>query len=154
MGSDKPLFELKESRAKSPALRPDRVLVYPDRIEEVKPNLVRKRQHAIPIRQIAQVYVKNGPVWATVVIESTGGHLIEVAGLSKGEAEDARRQIFDLVSGASAPILQQAPSAPLPPPIAAAGGVADELKKLAELREAGVLSAKEFEKQKSKLLRR
>ena len=41
---------------------------------------------------------------------------------------------------------------PSPPPTAGAASVADELKKLAELRSEGVLSDEEFEAQKSPLL--
>lgn len=44
------------------------------------------------------------------------------------------------------------PTQQVPPVNAPAGGIADELKKLAELRDAGILSIEEFAAQKAKLL--
>lgn len=105
--------------------------VYPNRVEYKK--LFQK--NVIPINQIASVEL-GMPMLAQIVIETTGGkkYKIPVSLGSKGKIRDA---IFQAQSGGqvSAPVSN-----------------ADELNKLAELKERGVLTQEEFDNQKSKLL--
>ena len=52
------------------------------------------------------------------------------------------------------PILPAAPPVPSPPPVPAAPDVINQLKRLGELRDAGVLTADEFDAKKAELLAR
>ncbi len=46
MGKQEPIIELAQNRLKGHAVRPDRLLIFADRVEESKPNLVRKHSNA------------------------------------------------------------------------------------------------------------
>jgi Short C-terminal domain len=68
--------------------------------------------------------------------------------VSKREAENVKATPLRLMSQPAAPV-PAGPAAPAAPPPAS---VADEIRKLAELRDAGVLTDAEFAAQKSRLL--
>lgn len=122
----------------------------------------------IPIRSISSVTTKKDGLvnWKVVVI--TSGNTIEFR-VDKSTAEHARTLLTQLITGSFAgtttsppppPVATAAPAvatapAPPPPPVpagAAHGNVADELLKLKQLLDAGVLSDAEFAAQKARVL--
>lgn len=89
-------------------------------------------QESVPINQIASI--KLGMVgYMQVVIETTGGKKYKIPCIKKKELREA---------------IYKAQSSPSQP----SAGVADELVKLADLRNKGVISAADFDKQKNQLL--
>jgi hypothetical protein len=82
-------------------------------------------------------------------VESTGGHVITLKGLPKADGDQVKGLIDNAVNQTrSADAVGAAPTAPA----AAQASVADELLKLAQLRDAGVLSPEEFEEQKARAM--
>ncbi len=147
---ERPLLELRSSKVRTGEyLRPNRLLLFGDRVEEFKPNLVRKHRDAIPLEQVAQVVVKNGLVWSELAIESTGGHTISVGGLSKFGAERARTIINAQIGRRRAETLGSPVLAATIPP---QPDLLAQLSQLGELRDSGVLTSEEFEQQKGHLL--
>ncbi len=96
----------------------------------------------IPVRQIQGVTTHRARLSYTTVRVATAGDVTEFR-VTKREAENVEATLLRLMNGP--------PSAPAAP-AASSGSLADELRKLAELREAGVLSDGEFEAQKARLL--
>jgi hypothetical protein len=77
------------------------------------------------------------------------GDSADVQQVQKADVERISQTIRQRMALAHAPVSQ----APMPPQNVAVGpSVADELRKLAQLRDAGVLSDEEFSAQKAKLL--
>lgn len=74
-------------------------------------------------------------------------NVVSFGGRSTADFEAIRDEVQAAMHAA-----RSAAAAPATAP--SAGGVADELKKLAELRDSGVLSAEEFDAEKSRLLGR
>lgn len=107
--------------------------------------------NVLPIKAVQGVMTHKGGIGYTTVEVVTGGDRVSFR-VSKSEAERVKDTILRLMrepSGAGVP----ATSAGVPPPASPpTTSVADELKKLAELRDAGVLSPEEFEVQKARLL--
>ena len=83
-----------------------------------------------------------------MTIESTGGGQIVAKGLSKADASSARQLLEELISGGNSPVSDGRPS-PTPPI-----DIADQIRKLDELRSQGLLSDAEFEAKKTQLLDR
>lgn len=109
----------------------------------------------IPIRMIQGVTTQRAGIGFTAVKVKTASDTIEFR-VTKADAESVKSTITNLMlqGPIPAPAPPMAPAAAPPhQPAAEPASVADELKKLAELRDAGVLSAEEFEAQKTRLLR-
>lgn len=107
----------------------------------------------IPMRLITGVTTQRRGVGFTAVRVTTASDAIEFR-VTKGDADHIRATIASLV--AQGPTPAPAPMTIVEAPthsVAPADSVADELKKFAELRDAGVLSAEEFDAQKARLLR-
>jgi hypothetical protein len=148
--SPEPLMTLKGSHIKTNEWRPNRVLIFEDRIEEHDPGFLKKQVQSVRLDQIGQVYQKRGMAWSEVSIESTGGAKIVARGLKKEEADAAKRLLDELMARAKAP--QQPLMAPPMPPVPE--DIPSQIGKLAGLRDAGVLSEAEFEAKKTELLSR
>jgi len=103
----------------------------------------RRDTNMIPVQQIQGVSTHRAGLSYTTVRVATAGDVTEFR-VSKSDAEKVKATLLHLMSG---PAPAQGTASP-----AAAGSLADELRKLAELRDAGVLTAAEFEAQKSRLL--
>jgi hypothetical protein len=103
----------------------------------------RKDTNMIPVRQIQGVSTHRAGLSYTTVRVATAGDVTEFR-VSKSQAENVKATLLRLMSGPAT-----APGAPSAPP---SGSLADELRKLAELRDAGVLTAAEFDAQKARLL--
>jgi hypothetical protein len=144
---DLPLAELKGSHAKTAEFRPNRVLIFDDRVEEHDRDFLKKRMQTIHFVHVAQISVKRGMVWSEVAIESTGGHSIVARGLAKTEADEAKKLLDRLlresrgrgVATYSAPVQNDIP---------------EQIRKLGELKDAGLISTEEFEAKKTELLSR
>jgi len=110
----------------------------------------------IPVRSMSSVTMeKDGLRFHKVVVISSGNTVEFRTG--KDEAVAAKALLTDLMIGRHSSQQQTpAPTAPVAPPPAvapaAATNVADELAKLAALRDSGVLSDAEFAAAKARLL--
>ena len=96
--SDEPILKIKASRITgSNRVFPSEIRVYDDRVEEHKPGPLRQRNQGIRFNQVAQVSIRRGIPWATLTIESTGGHMISVGG-SRAPTPTGRKPRSRLVS--------------------------------------------------------
>lgn len=128
------------------------VSVYQDRIERVKErsrtSISRARQdtEVIPMRSVSSVQARKNGIRTNVTV-FTSGNTVEFR-CSHNEAQQLKDALLGLITdGGAPPPRQEAVAAPAP-----AVSVADELTKLATLRDTGVLTATEFEEQKARLL--
>lgn len=95
--------------------------------------------------QMASVTTHAAPLFfVNLVVESRGGARIVVRHLRRKHAR-AAKQLLERLAGASAASAVGAHHA---------SGVPDQIRMLADLRDAGVLSADEFEAKKTELLDR
>jgi Short C-terminal domain len=118
----------------------------------------------MPTKSISSVTMaKDGLRFHKVVVISTG-NTVEFR-VDKTDGESAKTLLTQLILGThptqrpqpsipalAAPAPPAPPAAPLPPPNAAPPGVIEQLKELAQLRDAGILTDDEFAAQKAKLL--
>jgi len=140
-----------------------KVSIYPDRIEWSRSGLKvpggakgalltggltlmathnRKDTDVIPIRQIQGVSTHKAGLSYTNVRVVTAGDAVAFR-VSKREAEQVKSTLLNLMNQ---PTQSAVPSgSPM-------GSLADELRKLSELRDAGVLTDAEFRTQKARLL--
>jgi hypothetical protein len=143
--SDEPVMRLKASRIADRAVFPNEIRIYEDRVEEHKPGVVRRKSQSITFKQVAQVSLKRGIPWATLTIESTGGHTINVTGLSRSEANEAKAAIEARLGRA---IDDQPVTTSATDPTTTAA----ELARLGELKQQGLLTEEEFAAAKKSLL--
>jgi hypothetical protein len=52
---------------------PTRLVISPQRVSRVKGRMLGSNEESIAMSKIASVHISTGPVWAEIVIESTGG---------------------------------------------------------------------------------
>jgi Short C-terminal domain len=150
-GVTKPLYEFKASRFKGGRMfTPNVIRVWPDRIEEYEHHAVLKKgTETISFHQLAQVKLGKGLRWADVTVESTGGHVIALKGLPKADGAQVKGLIDNAVNQTrSADAVGSSPTSAA----TTQSSVADELLKLAQLRDSGVLSPEEFEEQKARAM--
>jgi len=97
----------------------------------------------VPFDRIAQVNIVRGMLKADIEVVNKGGaDNLVIKALSKDEAEQARALIDQKMHEVSQE--QRPASSP--------SSVADELRKLADLRAQGIINESEFQAQKAKLL--
>lgn len=121
----------------------------------------KKGTEVIPIKSINSVVTKKDGIRFTAVQVIASGNTIDFR-VGHGEAEGIRTCLIELMLDkhqtqkiAPLPPAPEATSAiPTPPdaPTPSISSVADEIKKLVELRDLGALSDSEFEEQKKRLL--
>jgi len=104
----------------------------------------RRDTNMIPVRHIQGVTTHREGMRFTVVKVATAADVVEFR-VGRAEAEQIKATITGLMLGGSAPGVPAAGSA-------APASVADELMKLAQLRDIGALTDDEFALQKAKLL--
>lgn len=127
------------------------VTLYPDRIERVKAKalgaLSRARQdtEVIPIKAVSSVQAKKSGLRTNVTVFASGNNL--EFRLGHDDAQRFKDAIMRLVL-AGPPVPSRAPA----PAAAVAPSLAVQIKELAELRDAGLLTEDEFSAQKAKLL--
>jgi hypothetical protein len=102
----------------------------------------------IPVKSISSVTTKRDGMLNTLVQVVTSGNTIDFR-VSHGEAAHIRGVLNDLILRGPAPAFTH--SAPAP---AQAPDVAGQLAQLGQLRDAGVLTAAEFDAKKAELLAR
>jgi len=129
--------------------RPAEVRVYRDRIEERRPRRIPGREITQTIRfdQVAQVAMKRGLMWSSLVAESTGGHQIVLEGLPRKQADEAKAQIESRIAAYRRGSESEARAG-----AAAPTSAGDELARLADLRGRGALTDEEFAAAKRSLL--
>jgi Bacterial PH domain/Short C-terminal domain len=115
----------------------------------VQEGIFRKRTEDFPLEKVSSVQWSSGLGLGTITI-FTSGHKTEIKNVNK---DDGREMTDHLRDRLSAPKPAAAPQAV---PQAAADGpdIPDQIRKLGELRDAGVLTAEEFEGKKAELLSR
>ena len=147
-GISGPLYLLEASRLKGGRLfSPNVIKVWPDRIEEHENHALRKSgTQAIHFRQVAQVAIEKGLIFTNINVESAGGHVIRLVGVPKDDGDKVKGMIDEAVKAAHG--IQPSAVAPVAPQV----DVADQLTKLAALRDSGVLTDEEFSSQKKKIL--
>jgi tRNA threonylcarbamoyladenosine modification (KEOPS) complex Pcc1 subunit len=140
------------------------VTLYPDRIERTKPTSKfsvtgvltggAEDVEVIPTKSISSVQVRRGAWYHDVTIYASGNTI--VLSVDAADAEKLRGLVMDQV-------LQRSPSpasggaGPAAAPAAAApsgDAIIEQIKKLGELRDAGLLTPEEFEAKKADLLGR
>ena len=119
--------------------------LYQDEIAVVHGGRIRTEQR-IRYEQIAQVVVRRGLQRSSLIIERTGGHTLRVDGLGHITAEQAREgiqtRVQDARRGGTSASSASAPS------------IAAQIRELAELKEAGLITEEEFQTKKRNLLDR
>lgn len=147
-GVSEPLYSLEASRLKGGRIfSPNVIRVWPDRIEEHENHAIRKSgTQAIHFRQVAQVVIEKGLIFTNISVESSGGHVIRLVGVPKEDGDKVKGMIDEAVKFAHG----HQPSAAVQavPQV----DVADQLTKLAALRDSGVLTDEEFLTQKQRIL--
>lgn len=122
------------------------ILVLTDRrLLFLKDGMVSKRSEDLPLSKVSSIEWSSGMMLGKITA-FVSGNKAEVTNVAKvdGKAlvDDVRARISD------------APAAPATAPAAAAVDPVEQLKKLAELRDAGVLTSEEFEAKKADLMGR
>lgn len=148
---NKPIAEINQSRF-SNTVHPERLIVYPDRVEYAAKGFIRKAESSVHFTQLAQVRIDSSLMHATLIVESSGGAALTIDKLPKGDAEDARRTIL---SAADAWRNRSTTQPPPPTPASstpAADDVATKLANLASLHASGALADDEFAAAKARLL--
>ena len=126
------------------------VEIWPDRIEWKRRTVVplgKRDTNIIPIRMIEGVTTRRPGMRSTQVRVETAGNEVSFA-VSKYTADAVKDTLVHLIAQLPAAASDSGADAVTPPTHV----VADELKKLDELRGSGILSDEEFEAQKSRLL--
>ncbi len=144
------------------------VTLYPDRIERTKPTGKMsvtgmltggpEDVEVIPLKAVSSVQVKRGAWYHDVTIYTTGNTI--VLSVDAGEAEKVRGLVMEQILGGSQGAAPTA--APAAPPAPALSGPAapsgddiiGQIRKLGELRDAGLLTDAEFDAKKAELLGR
>jgi hypothetical protein len=140
--SEKPLMELEESRMFG--LWPRQLLIFENRVETRGTELLRETIEPLGYDQIDRVTVSSGVWFDNLLVGSRGSKPILMRGLNADTAERAKTLIEERVARAGA-------SSPHPQKFSTARDTADLVRKLAELRDAGVLTEEEFEAKKRAL---
>lgn len=114
----------------------------------------------IPVKSLTSVISERDGLRFWKVTVTALGNSIDFR-CDRSEADEVKRLLTELMVGShpaqvkaapsTGPVSVSAPTAPAPAPVATSG-IAEELKKLAELRDAGILTDEEFASQKAKLL--
>ena len=139
------------------------VTLYPDRIERTKPTSRMSLTgmlaggpedvEVIPMKSISSVQARRGAWYHDVTVFASGNTI--VFSVDAADAEKLRGLIMDQVLGGSShaapPPAPTAPAAPAPP---SGDALIEQIRKLGELRDAGILTPEEFESKKADLLGR
>jgi hypothetical protein len=140
------------------AARNSIVTLYPDRIERVKPTSRTSLSgmltggaediEVIPAKSISSVQVRRGPWYHDVTVYASGNTII--LSVDAADAEQLRGLIMAQVLRGSSSPAPPAPAAEQP----SGDALFEQIKKLGELREAGLITPEEFDTKKSELLGR
>jgi hypothetical protein len=139
------------------------VTLYPDRIERTKPTSRMSLTgmlaggpedvEVIPMKSISSVQARRGAWYHDVTVFASGNTI--VFSVDAADAEKLRGLIMDQVLGGSAhAAAPAAPPAPAEPAAPSGDALIEQIRKLGELRDAGILTPEEFESKKADLLGR
>lgn len=139
------------------------VTLYPDRIERTKPTSRTSLTgiltggpadvEVIPTKSISSVQARQGAWYHDVTIYASGNTI--VLSVDAADAERLRGLVMDQVlHGSAKPAAPAEPAAPAAPPPPSGDAIIDQIRKLGELRDAGLLTPEEFEAKKADLLGR
>lgn len=151
---EKPVFEVMQTTPDDDRVMKKRLFVFEDRIELHEPGVFKSTSQTMRYDQIAQVATKAGWFSADLVIESRGGGTIYVKKVGKADADRVREFINERLGR---PVVSQVIERPEAVPVGSPGGapdIPDQIRKLAELKDAGILTEEEFEAKKQALLKR
>jgi hypothetical protein len=125
--------------------RPARLLAFEDTIEiRTATTPVKKDVQRVRYDQVAQVSERLGVIFADLVVGTRGGDTLLVPGLTRQEARHVGAFIRERMLSGPARGATEPASLDIP----------DQIKKLAELRDAGAITEEEFERKKAELLDR
>ena len=113
------------------------------RILFIHAGLVQSQQVSVPLDAVTGVAISKGPVYSTVKTTGPQSNVI-VGRITKADAESFASELRSLLSNRSQGLTETLSPAGL--------DVAEQLERLAALRDQGVLTDVEFEAQKTKLL--
>lgn len=148
------LYEFRASRLMGGRwFSPNFFRVWPDRVEEHEPHAVRRTTaKTIHFSQVAQIAIQRGSIgWSHIIVESSGGHVIRIVGVPNDKAAMVKAQIDARVRNAGHRGPEGAVHVSMPAQSPAID-LADQLGRLAALRDSGVLTEEEFAGQKARLL--
>jgi hypothetical protein len=138
------------------------VTVWPDRIERTKPTSKlsltgmlaggQEDLEVIPMKSVSSVQVRRGAWYHDVTVYASGNTI--VFAMDAADAEQVRGIVMEQVLHGSAPAAAPASAAPSQPAAASGDAVIEQIRKLGELRDAGLLTPEEFEAKKAELLGR
>ena len=131
--ADEPLLELEESWVFG-MLWPNRLLIFEDRIETRGSELLQETVETTRYGEVKDVVV-GGAGWSTSLLIKRNGNPILLRGVEENAAGYAKTLIEERISRPA----EGRPNGP------------DLIRKLAELRDAGVLSPEEFEAKKKSI---
>lgn len=135
------------------------VTLYRDRIERTKPTSRMSLTgmlaggpedvEVIPMKSVSSVQARRGAWYHDVTVYASGNTI--VFSVDAADAEKLRTLIMEqMLGGSSSP----APAAPATPAAPSGDALIEQIRKLGELRDAGVLTPEEFESKKADLLGR
>jgi hypothetical protein len=137
------------------------VTVWPDRIERTKPTSKLSLTgmlaggpedlEVIPMKSVSSVQVRRGAWYHDVTVYASGNTI--VLSMDAADAEQVRGIVMEQVLRGSSQA-PAAPASPAEPPAPSGDAVIEQIRKLGELRDAGLLTAEEFEAKKAELLGR
>lgn len=129
-------------------LKPPHLILWPDRVELVMAKMMKSERTTIHFDQMARVDQQTRGALHTIIIESSGGAVIECVGLKKADALEAVTRIHET----AAAYKQGAGMNLAAPPPPGGDNVASQLAQLAALHAQGALSDEEFSAGKARLL--
>jgi len=120
------------------------------RLMFIKEGVMRSKSEDFPLEKMSSAQWSSGMLTGKVTIFASGNKA-EIGGVNKA---DGKRIVDNLRARLSSP--QPAPPGPAAPagPPAAETDPMEQIRKLAELRDAGILSNEEFESKKAEILGR
>jgi hypothetical protein len=119
-----------------------RVVVYDHGVEVHSFGVFGTEKQHISYDQLAQVVIRPRTFVAALIIESRGGGTLTVKNIPKGNAEQACGLIRELSNQTNQTM----------PPNITEPSVPSQIRELADLKEAGLITQAEFETSKKKLL--
>ena len=103
-----------------------------------------------PLERVTAIEVSKGLMGKRIIIKMSGNES-EMKWISQGDPDGLVALVREKMSSRSAPSQLDAP---LPPPARVESDIPDQIKRLAELRDSGILSEAEFTAKKQELLSR
>ncbi len=142
---EKPVFEVVQTIPDDDRIMKKKLRVFQDRVELHEPGVFKSTSQTMRYDQIAQVATKAGWFSADLVIESRGGGTIYLRKAGKADADRVREFINERLGR---PVVSQVVERTQPVPVTGGPDIPDQIRKLAELKDAGILTEEEFNAKK------